>query len=71
MMKEIPESLNLLHLILTGAIAIYDSKGMEIVEVLRQQNRNDLFRALDTIAAALYLSREEVENVLIPAAERE
>ena len=70
-MKEIPESLNLLRLILNGAITIYESAGLEIAELLHQQNKNDLFRSLDTIAAALYLSKEEVENVLIPAAERE
>ena len=70
-MKEIPESLNLLRLILNGAITIYESAGLEIAEMLRQQDKKDLFRALDTIAAALYLSKEEVENVLIPAAERE
>lgn len=70
-MNEIPESLNLLRLILNGAIAIYETDGLEIAEMLRQQDKKDLFRALDTIAAALYLSKEEVENVLIPAAERE
>ena len=70
-MKEIPESLNLLRLILNGAIAIYETDGLEIAEMLRQQDKKDLFRALDTIAAALYLSKEEVEDVLIPAAERE
>ena len=70
-MKEIPESLNLLRLILNGAITIYETDGLEIAELLHQQDKKDLFRALDTIAAALYLSKEEVENVLIPAAERE
>ena len=70
-MKEIPESLNLLRLILNGAITIYEADGMEIAKMLHQQNNKELFRALDTIAAALYLSKEEVENVLIPAAERE
>ena len=70
-MKEIPESLNLLRLILNGAIAIYETDGLEIAEMLRQQDKKDLFRALDTIAAVLYLSKEEVEKVLIPSAERE
>lgn len=70
-MKEIPESLNLLRLILNGAITIYEADVVKITKMLHQQDRKDLFRALDTIAAALYLSKEEVENVLIPAAERE
>ena len=70
-MKEIPESLNLLRLILHGAITIYEADVMEITKMLHQQDRKDLCRAMDTVAAALYLSKDEVENVLIPAAERE
>ena len=70
-MKEIPESLHLLRLITAGAISIYESEVQEIARHLEASNDRKHFRALDSIASALYLSKEELENVLIPAAERE
>ena len=70
-MKEIPVSLHLLRLIMAGAISIYESEGQKIARQLEASNDLKHFRALDSIASVLYLSKEELENVLIPAAARE
>ena len=58
-MKEISESLNLMRLVLNGAISIYEAEGLEIAAILHQQGNKELLRALDAVAAALYFSKEE------------
>lgn len=49
-----------MRLIVNGAVNIYEGPGLEIVQILKQQQRDDLVSVLDNIAAALYWLQEEL-----------
>ncbi len=70
-MKNVPESMSLTRLMLTGAISIYEAEGQLIAEILAKQNDRMLFNAWDAIGAALYWSKDQVETFMIPSATRE
>ena len=53
--------IQILRLIVNGAICLYEGQGLEIPALLKAQNRDDLLAVLDAIVSALYWIQEELE----------
>lgn len=49
-----------MRLIVNGAISLYESEGLELPGLLREQNRTDLLIALDAVMTALYWLQGEL-----------
>lgn len=47
-----------MRLIVNGAVCLYEGQGLEICQVLKAQNRDDLLTVLDALATALYWMQE-------------
>ena len=52
--------IQMLRLIVNGAICLYGGQGLEIPALLMAQNRGDLLAVLDALATALYWMQEEL-----------
>lgn len=50
-----------MRLAVNGAVSIYEGQGLEIVQILKAQGRNDLVAVLDAIMTAMYWMQEELE----------
>ena len=50
-----------MRLAVNGAVSIYEGQGLEIVQILKEQGRDDLVTALDAITTAMYWVQEELE----------
>ena len=50
-----------MRLAVNGAVSIYEGQGLEIVQILKAQGRDDLVAVLDAIATAMYWVQEELE----------
>ena len=50
-----------MRLAVNGAVSIYEGQGLEIVQILKAQGRNDLVGVLDAIMTAMYWMQEELE----------
>ena len=70
-MKDVPESLSLTRIMLTGAISVYEAEGQLITQLLTQQDDRHLYDAWDAIGSALYWAKDQIETFMIPAAVRE
>ena len=51
-----------MRLAVNGAVSIYEGQGLEIVQILKAQGRDDLVAVLDAIATAMYWVQEELET---------
>ena len=51
-----------MRLIVNGAVSIYESEGLEIPTILKEQERTDLCEAYDAIGTALYWMKQELEK---------
>ena len=51
-----------MRLAVNGAVSIYEGQGLEIVQILKAQGRNDLVAVLDAIMTAMYWVQEELET---------
>ena len=49
-----------MRLIVNGAVSLYEGQGMELVNILTVQRRNDLLTVLDALTTALYWLQEEL-----------
>ena len=49
-----------MRLIVNGAVCLYEGQGLEIYQILKAQNRDDLLTVLDALATALYWMQEEL-----------
>lgn len=52
--------IQMLRLIVNGAICLYEGQGLEIPALLVAQNRGDLLAVLDVLTTALYWMQEEL-----------
>lgn len=50
-----------MRLAVNGAVSIYEGQGLEIVQILKEQGRDDLVTVLDAITTAMYWVQEELE----------
>ena len=50
-----------MRLAVNGAVSIYEGQGLEIVQILKEQGRDDLVIVLDAITTAMYWVQEELE----------
>ena len=50
-----------MRLAVNGAVSIYEGQGLEIVQILKAQGRDDLVAVLDAITTAMYWVQEELE----------
>ena len=50
-----------MRLAVNGAVSIYEGQGLEIVQILKEQGRDDLMTVLDAITTAMYWVQEELE----------
>ena len=50
-----------MRLMVNGAVSLYEGQGLEIVQILKAQGRNDLVAVLDALTTALYWVQEELE----------
>ena len=50
-----------MRLIVNGAVSIYEGQGLEIISLLKEQNRDDLLDVMDALATAMYWLQEELE----------
>ncbi len=51
-----------MRLIVNGAVCLYEGRGLDIVQVLKAQHRDDLLIVLDILTTALYWLQEELEG---------
>ena len=49
-----------MRLIVNGAVSIYEGQGLEIISLLKEQNRDELLDAMDCIMTALYWVQDEL-----------
>ena len=49
-----------MRLIVNGAVSLYEGQGLEMVEALRAQGREDLVEVLDALTTALYWLQDEL-----------
>lgn len=49
-----------MRLIVNGAINIFESEGLDLPGLLKEQDRPDLFTALDAVMTALYWLQREL-----------
>jgi hypothetical protein len=52
--------IQMMRLIVNGAICLYEGQGLEIPALLKAQNRGDLLAVLDALTTALYWMQEEL-----------
>ena len=50
-----------MRLIVNGAVSIYEGQGLEIISLLKEQNRDDLLDVMDALATAMYWLQEELD----------
>jgi len=55
-----------MRLIVNGAISLYEGRGLDIVQILEAQHRDDLVAVLDALTTAMYWIQEELEGVEEP-----
>ena len=55
------ERLKRMSAIISGAIAFYEIEGDEIIQGLRQQQKDGLVTGMETMGAALYWLRRQME----------
>ena len=69
-MKQIPQTLVQMRLVLTGAIAIWENEGTEVSAMLMRDNNRRLFDAMDAIGTAIYWVENELAETVIPEAQK-
>lgn len=69
-MEDTLHTLMIMHLILKGAITIWEHDGLEVTAALKQERNPKLFDAMDAIGTALYWVASELEDTLIPDAQK-
>ena len=69
-MKQIPQILVQMRLVLTGAIAIWENEGTEVSAMLMRDNNRRLFDAMDAIGTAIYWVENELAETVIPEAQK-
>ena len=55
------EQLKRMSAMISGAISFYETDGDEIIHVLRQQKKDGLVTGMETMGAALYWLRRQME----------
>ena len=55
------ERLKRMSAMISGAISFYETDGDEIIHVLRQQKKDGLVTGMETMCAALYWLRRQME----------
>ena len=58
------EKLKRIRLILYGVSTFYDLDGDQIIAILRRQQKDELISSMETIGAALYWLRNQIEAQL-------
>ncbi len=69
-MKDTLYTLTLMRLILAGAAAIWEHEGPKVTAILKHEENHRLLDAMDVIGTALYWVANEVEDTLIPDAQK-
>ena len=69
-MEQAPQTLVLMRLVLTGAIAIWENEGAEVSAMLMRDNNRRLFDAMDAIGTAIYWVENELAETVIPEAQK-
>ena len=69
-MEQTPQTLVLMRLVLTGAIAIWENEGTEVSAMLMRDNNRRLFDAMDAIGTTLYWVENELAETVIPEAQK-
>lgn len=69
-MEQTPQTLVLMRLVLTGAIAIWENEGTEVSAMLMRDNNRRLFDAMGAISTALYWVDNELADTLISEAQK-
>ena len=50
-----------MRLVVNGAVSLYEGQGLEIVQILKAQGRDDLVAVMDALTTAMYWLQEELE----------
>lgn len=50
-----------MRLVVNGAVSLYEGQGLEIVQILKAQGRDDLVAVMDALTTAMYWMQEELE----------
>lgn len=69
-MEQTPQTLVLMRLVLTGAIAIWENEGTEVSAMLMRDNNRRLFDAMDAIGTAIYWVENELAETVIPSTKK-
>ena len=69
-MEQTPQTLVLMRLVLTGAIAIWENEGTEVSAMLMRDNNRRLFDAMDAIGTAIYWVENELAETVIPSTQK-
>ena len=51
-----------MRLIVNGAVSLYEGEGLEIVQVLKELNRDDLLTVMDSLMTAMYWLQDILED---------